>query len=106
MALIKCPECKREVSDQTTSCPHCGYKINGITNDTKNKIIKTILCALGIIISIIVAIIIYDLCTVSLEEQEEKLYKTKQELQELQEEREELERKKAINDWIIDSYEN
>ena len=25
MALINCPECKREVSDQAYSCPHCGY---------------------------------------------------------------------------------
>lgn len=25
MALITCPECKREISDTATSCPHCGY---------------------------------------------------------------------------------
>ena len=24
MALIPCPECKREVSDKAASCPHCG----------------------------------------------------------------------------------
>ena len=28
MALIVCPECKHEVSDQTNSCPHCGYPLN------------------------------------------------------------------------------
>lgn len=28
MALIKCPECGREVSDKATSCPNCGYEIN------------------------------------------------------------------------------
>ncbi len=27
MALIKCPECRREVSDTAGSCPHCGFKI-------------------------------------------------------------------------------
>lgn len=27
MALITCPECGREVSDQATSCPQCGYPI-------------------------------------------------------------------------------
>ena len=27
MALIKCPECHREISDQAESCPHCGYPI-------------------------------------------------------------------------------
>jgi hypothetical protein len=29
MALIKCPECEREVSDQAMACPHCGYPIRG-----------------------------------------------------------------------------
>lgn len=28
MALIKCPECGKEVSDKATSCVHCGYPIN------------------------------------------------------------------------------
>ena len=27
MALIKCPECARDVSDQAASCPQCGYPI-------------------------------------------------------------------------------
>lgn len=27
MALIKCPECKKKVSDQCGICPHCGYSI-------------------------------------------------------------------------------
>ena len=27
MALILCPECKGEVSDQAASCPHCGYPL-------------------------------------------------------------------------------
>ncbi len=25
MALIKCPECGGQISDQAASCPHCGY---------------------------------------------------------------------------------
>ena len=25
MALIECPECKKEISDTTTQCPHCGF---------------------------------------------------------------------------------
>lgn len=28
MALITCPECKKEISDSVDSCPHCGYVIN------------------------------------------------------------------------------
>lgn len=54
MALIKCPECEREVSDNAEKCPNCGYpltqskpntiRINGIDvnmdmlwEQTKNK---------------------------------------------------------------------
>ena len=27
MALITCPECKQQISDQATSCPNCGYPL-------------------------------------------------------------------------------
>lgn len=27
MALIKCPECKKKISDQCENCPHCGFPI-------------------------------------------------------------------------------
>lgn len=25
--LVDCPECKKKISDQATSCPHCGYML-------------------------------------------------------------------------------
>jgi uncharacterized membrane protein YvbJ len=28
MALIKCPECGKEISDQAIKCPKCGCPIN------------------------------------------------------------------------------
>ncbi|MBP3469718.1 MAG: zinc-ribbon domain-containing protein [Lachnospiraceae bacterium] len=28
MSLIKCKECGKEISDQASSCPHCGCPIN------------------------------------------------------------------------------
>ncbi|MBO5023092.1 MAG: zinc ribbon domain-containing protein [Clostridia bacterium] len=28
MALIKCPECNKEISDKAGSCPNCGYPIS------------------------------------------------------------------------------
>jgi uncharacterized membrane protein YvbJ len=34
MALIKCSECQKEVSDKAKSCPSCG---NPITEDTPSK---------------------------------------------------------------------
>lgn len=27
MAIIKCPECQKEVSDSAISCPNCGYGV-------------------------------------------------------------------------------
>lgn len=27
IALIKCPECQKDISDKTKSCPHCGYPL-------------------------------------------------------------------------------
>ncbi|QXA08189.1 zinc ribbon domain-containing protein [Acinetobacter pittii] len=32
MALISCPECKKEISDQAKSCPHCGFPIENLRN--------------------------------------------------------------------------
>ena len=34
MALIKCPECGREISDKAPQCPHCGCPI---TSSQPNK---------------------------------------------------------------------
>ena len=28
MALIKCPECGKDVSDKATACIHCGFPLN------------------------------------------------------------------------------
>ena len=28
MALMKCPECNKDISDQASACPHCGFPIN------------------------------------------------------------------------------
>lgn len=39
MALIKCPECGRSVSDMATACPDCGYPIakNNPSGDVRIK---------------------------------------------------------------------
>jgi len=39
MALIECPECKTQVSDQANSCTGCGYPI-GIKKQTFRKLSK------------------------------------------------------------------
>ena len=37
MALIKCPECGKEISDKAGKCPHCGYPIEGIENNVEKE---------------------------------------------------------------------
>jgi len=34
MSLIKCPECRNDISDQAASCPRCGYPLRGVTQTT------------------------------------------------------------------------
>lgn len=38
MALIQCSECGKEISDQISACPHCGYPVQKQTDENKGKI--------------------------------------------------------------------
>lgn len=44
MALIKCPECKKEISSRAKACPNCGYPINEKTEkeDARDSKIKLV----------------------------------------------------------------
>ena len=45
MALIKCPECGKEVSDKSEICIYCGYPIKDfILSDIENVLSKINLC--------------------------------------------------------------
>ena len=47
MAIIKCPECGKQISDRATSCPGCGYPINEPVNATgvvSEDVIKCPIC--------------------------------------------------------------
>lgn len=37
MALIKCPECGKEISSRATSCPNCGFPISGDAQNTQKE---------------------------------------------------------------------
>ena len=56
MALIKCSECGKEISDTAKSCPNCGYTIHNkksflhFLNDGTN-------CIISIVINIVLSII-------------------------------------------------
>ena len=41
MALIKCPECGKEISDNAESCPHCGYPINKKEDSKQEEVQKS-----------------------------------------------------------------
>lgn len=34
MAMIKCPECGKDISDKAAACPNCGCPISGATSDS------------------------------------------------------------------------
>jgi hypothetical protein len=53
MALIKCPECNREISDTAKRCPHCAYKIK---SNLWQKVWGTRLVVIGIILEFCVAV--------------------------------------------------
>jgi hypothetical protein len=64
MALITCPDCKKEISSSAVNCPNCGYPIAKAI-ETKSKAISKKDKRLGCIITVcvlIVIIIIVGLC--------------------------------------------
>lgn len=55
MALIKCPECGKEISDTAKNCPNCGYRIKRPKNNVK---MKPIIIGGAILIIIVVTLLI------------------------------------------------
>ncbi|OGY35235.1 MAG: hypothetical protein A3D99_01010 [Candidatus Andersenbacteria bacterium RIFCSPHIGHO2_12_FULL_45_11] len=58
MALIKCPECKKEISDKAGACPSCGYSVKAITVEQTSKkykneqIVGAVLIVVGMVMII------------------------------------------------------
>ena len=42
MALIKCPECGREISDKAKACPHCGCPIESSSSAVRIRLPRPI----------------------------------------------------------------
>ena len=54
MALIKCPECGKEISDKAASCPNCGMPLHPfMEKPTTSKAIPVICGTIGIAFPII-----------------------------------------------------
>ena len=62
MALINCPECNHEISDQAKACPHCGCpvkkKVTRADEQTK-KNVKVFALILGAAILVVAAILLF-----------------------------------------------
>lgn len=64
MALIKCPDCQKDVSDKADKCPYCGYPINSLdsTSSSTGSVIsyvhKPTLSTKKILLIVIVALIL------------------------------------------------
>lgn len=41
MALIKCPECGKEISDKAPACIHCGFPLSLLEKETEPEVTKT-----------------------------------------------------------------
>lgn len=57
MALIKCPECGKEISDMVKKCPNCGYKLKQVDKKKIKKfgiigVVLTILIIIGVIVGV------------------------------------------------------
>ena len=37
MAMIKCPECGKEISDKASTCPNCGSPVSTINAENRNQ---------------------------------------------------------------------
>lgn len=57
MAIIKCPECGKEISDKAKQCPSCGYPIEATTIEATSKIWKCLQLLGGIIFCVGVVMI-------------------------------------------------
>lgn len=60
MALIKCKECNKKISDTAQTCPHCGFNIQKQKEEEQKKIFEkyTNGCLLIIVIFILFLLII------------------------------------------------
>lgn len=62
MALIKCSECEKEISNKAKKCPYCGYDYN------KSKMYKNVIIVIVIIIILTISFLIIFQSNIALQE--------------------------------------
>lgn len=56
--LIRCPECKQEVSDSARKCPHCGYGLRSFWGKpSRAKTILAVIVLVTVVLSIALPVI-------------------------------------------------
>lgn len=58
MALIKCPECGKEISDKAGVCPECGYPISQKPSKMRSKKVVYVCCTV-VVLGLIVGCVLY-----------------------------------------------
>lgn len=56
MALMKCPECNKEISDTTSVCIHCGYKIGSNSQIYIHPFVKKVVPIIFVLLVIFIII--------------------------------------------------
>lgn len=54
MAMITCPECKKEISSEASTCPSCGYDFSKAKKKKNQNG-----CAIGCLAVIVIFIVLY-----------------------------------------------
>lgn len=61
MTLIKCPECKKRISDTVNKCPQCGFDLNNVSKDDLKvkefKVDKKTIIKMVVIIGILLVVL-------------------------------------------------
>lgn len=96
MALIKCPECGKEISDTCDTCIHCGYKLHP-ENNTANKKTSDNHRLVIILVCVVIAIgvIIASVLIVNSIRENNRIKQEKQEQVSMQQEEEQREQEEA-----------
>ena len=40
MALIRCPECKKQISSKAKACPHCGFPLDDVIKPNEEELVN------------------------------------------------------------------
>lgn len=81
MAMITCPECKKEMSETADSCPNCGYQLTAekVVEIKKKEQQAQKGCGIGCLLIIIIIVVLYMVSSFSSDPTKNTAPKTKEE---------------------------